>query len=120
MKSPLKMWLEPDDIPPLLPTLDRGSKSFENHRDAERKRQEVVNWLNFEIKKAWIEQKRLQAPERFRLLKKFATAIRTSYNKSLPEFWLNRIDVIPEDIYLEYVVSREQRKARNANAKARE
>ena len=101
-----RLWLSPDELPLL------ASSTGEKMEKAFQKRLQVVEWLNFEIKKAFVELKRQMPPERFYMLKKFATSIRTNARKTDCEYWIRDIDA--EDLYCEYVAGRSERQKEKA------
>ena len=104
----MKPWIVDADLP-LWQT-----SSGENMEKAQTKRDEVVRWVNFQIKKAYLEKLRLDEVQRFRDLKHFATNIRTSFNLQRPEWWAERFDKSCEELLKEYLDRRQQRKQERA------
>lgn len=100
-----KPWLESKD----LPLFD--SADGESMEKAQRMRERVVEWLNEEIRQAYIAKMRSGDEDRFRMLKKFAGNIKTSAVLRAPKYWADHISDGPDELFKEYCEKREARKA---------
>ncbi len=102
----MQKWISYTDLPPLIDTEEYSSEELDGMNVV---RFKVVDWINAEIKKAWIIVCRNGDSARFYMLKKFSRVIKLGHSWRTGEFWKSHSEKSPEELYALYVEIRNKR-----------